>query len=424
MGKKPLFSLIVLGVMLTVSVMLIVVSFDNVKNRYREIAPNLDNYSTAEVLLLSFEQMKTALLKSDGNDFHEFYLRKDIFYSKLNVLKDKSPYSSAFAYDKDFLNIQDELNRNAYVLTTLTDNLSHGGASKDEVIKFMEEMDSTLLDLQEVIYKIQIRNFNEVKEIIQDNTGKAEASLFVSLILLFLMAVIILRNAYSLREVIKKKNLFISAIYHELASSTQSIVIAADIIEYELVGENLKKEVGLISYHASKILDQTREVMDYSRLEMGEMTVNITRINIKDLIHDAISEIHKGSDNNFKIVASSKAFFVKSDKYKLYRIIVNLLDNANKHTYKGVVTINVKMLSNGLYVLVKDTGVGFNVLILKDLFKAFNQGAERETKQGLGLGLTIIKNYVESLKGSIRVKSVEGAGSSFFIFIPVELIEK
>lgn len=424
MGNKPLFALIALGIMLALSVTLIVVSFDNVKNRYKEIEPNLDNYSTAEVLLLSFEHMKTALLKSDGNHLDEFFLRKDIFDSKIKILNDSSPYSSAFSYDKEFLNVQDELSRNEDILTTLTNKLSKGAASKDEVLNLMDEMDSTLLDLQEVIYKIQIRNFNEVKKIIKDNTGKAESLSFVSLVLLFLMVVIILRNAYSLREVIKKKNLFISAIYHELASSTQSIVIAADIIEHELVGENLKKKAGLISYHASKILDQTREVMDYSRLEMGEMTVNITKININDLIFDAISEIHGGSDNNFKIVASSKKVFVKSDKYKLYRIIVNLLDNANKHTYNGIVTINVKVLGNSLYILVKDTGVGFNVMILKDLFKAFNQGVERETKQGLGLGLTIIKNYVESLKGRIRVKSVEGTGSSFFIFIPVELIEK
>jgi signal transduction histidine kinase len=424
MGNKQLFALVFLGIMLTLSVALIVVSFDNVKSRYKEIEPNLVNYSTAEVLLLSFEHVKTALLKYDGNDLDDFLLRKDIFDSKIKILNDKSTYSSAFSYDKEFLHVQDELSRNEDILTTLTNKLSKGEASKDEVLNLMNEMDSTLLDLQEVIYKIQIRNFNEVKKIIKDNTWKAEVLSFVSLVLMFLMVVIILRNAYSLREVIKKKNLFISAIYHELASSTQSIVIAADIIEHELVGENLKKEAGIISYHASKILDQTRDVMDYSRLEMGDVNVNITRVNINDLIHDAISEIHEDSDNHFKIVASSKKVFVKSDKYKLYRIIVNLLDNANKYTYKGVITINVKALSNGLYVLVKDTGVGFNVLILKDLFKAFNQGAERETKQGLGLGLTIIKNYVESLKGSIRVKSVEGAGSSFFIFIPVELIEK
>ncbi|WP_317518883.1 ATP-binding protein, partial [Serratia marcescens] len=55
---------------------------------------------------------------------------------------------------------------------------------------------------------------------------------------------------------------------------------------------------------------------------------------------------------------------------------------------------------------------------------AFNQGVERETRQGLGLGLTIIKNYVTTMKGTIKAKSVEGVGSSFLIRIPVKLIKE
>ena len=73
---------------------------------------------------------------------------------------------------------------------------------------------------------------------------------------------------------------------------------------------------------------------------------------------------------------------------------------------------------------VKDTGIGFNVKNLDRLYKAFNQGVERETRQGLGLGLTIIKNYVTTMKGTIKAKSVEGVGSSFLIRIPVKLIKE
>jgi K+-sensing histidine kinase KdpD len=54
----------------------------------------------------------------------------------------------------------------------------------------------------------------------------------------------------------------------------------------------------------------------------------------------------------------------------------------------------------------------------------FNQGVERETRQGLGLGLTIIKNYVTRMKGTLRVKSVEGKGSSFLICLPIKSVEK
>lgn len=285
-------------------------------------------------------------------------------------------------------------------------------------------MDPDLLDLQEVIFNIHIRNFSEIKEIIKDNSVKAECLTIVSLGLFFLMIGIILRGSYSLKKIIKEKNIFISSIYHELASSTQKIIIAADIIEHELIGEKLKKEAGLISSHASKILDQTRDVMDYSRFEMGSFIINLSIFKVSDLVVDAINEVYKGGGNYTKFLSSSANEYVKTDKYKLYRIIVNLLDNANKNTHNGVVTINCKVIGSGLCVLIKDTGEGFNLKILNELYKAFNQGAESQTKQGLGLGLTIIKNYVEALKGSIRVKSEVGKGSSFFVFIPTESIEK
>ncbi|RZA46859.1 ATP-binding protein, partial [Serratia marcescens] len=77
-----------------------------------------------------------------------------------------------------------------------------------------------------------------------------------------------------------------------------------------------------------------------------------------------------------------------------------------------------------LYLRLNDTGIGFNVVNLDRLYKAFYQGVERETRQGLGLGLTIIKNYVTTMKGAIRAKSVEGVGSSFLIRIPVKLIKE
>ncbi|WP_431712467.1 ATP-binding protein [Serratia marcescens] len=104
--------------------------------------------------------------------------------------------------------------------------------------------------------------------------------------------------------------------------------------------------------------------------------------------------------------------------------MANLLSNADKFTHHGAIALNVKVCHGNLYLRVKDTGIGFNVDNLDRLYKAFNQGVERETRQGLGLGLTIIKNYVTTMKGTIKVKSVEGGGSSFLIRIPVKLIKE
>ncbi|WP_413508732.1 sensor histidine kinase [Serratia proteamaculans] len=424
MSKKFIGTLVTLIAALLFLILLIAVNFGSVKERYKQIEPNLDNYSVAEILFLSFERTKTALLLGDEDNYDAFLLKKKIFSSKIAILENRSTFSDSFYYDKEFIKTLAVLKHQYAELDLLSTGLVDGLKTKADILSFMEEMEITLVDIQEVIYKIQIRNFTEVKDIIKDNSGKAELFAMFSLVLIFLMMFLILKNAFSLKEIIKNKNIFISSIYHEIAGSTQAIVIAADIMEHELVQDELKKEARLISHHGNKIAEQTREVMDYSRLEIGEVNINDSLFSLNEVVDEAVAAVSGESRNQFIVRHSSYAERIYSDKYKLYRILVNLLSNADKYTHCGQVTVNVKVYNSRLYLLVKDNGIGFNVKNIDRLYKAFNQGLERETRQGLGLGLTIIKNYVTRMKGTIRVKSGEGKGASFLIFLPIKSVEK
>ncbi|HEB0103840.1 TPA: sensor histidine kinase [Serratia marcescens] len=424
MSKKLIGTLIALVAIFSLLILLIAINFGGVKERYKQIEPNLDNYSVAEILFLAFERTKTALLLSENNDYDAFQIKKKIFYSKIQILESRSTFSDSFYYDDEFIKNVALLKQQYRTLDDLSAGLLVGQKNKADILSYMDDIEGTLVDIQEIIYRIQIKNFTEVKGIIQDNSSKAEMFAIFSLILVFLMMFLVLRNAFSLKEIIKNKNIFISSIYHEIAGSTQAIVIAADIMEHELAQEELKKEARLISYHGNKIAEQTREVMDYSRLEMGEVKINISTFRLNEVVDDAVTGIGAGRGNRLVIHPSSYAGLIGSDKYKLYRILANLLSNADKFTHRGVVTLNVKLCHGNLYLRVKDTGIGFNVDNLDRLYKAFNQGVERETRQGLGLGLTIIKNYVTTMKGTIKAKSVEGVGSSFLIRIPVKLIKE
>ncbi|HHK5726622.1 TPA: sensor histidine kinase [Serratia marcescens] len=424
MSKKLIGTLIALVAIFSLLILLIAINFGGVKERYKQIEPNLDNYSVAEILFLAFERTKTALLLSENDDYNGFLIKKKIFYSKIQILESRSTFSDSFYYDDEFIKNVALLKQQYRTLGDLSVGLLAGRKSKADILAYMDDIEGTLVDIQEIIYRIQIKNFTEVKGIIQDNSRKAEMFAVLSLILVFLMMFLVVRNAFSLKEIIKNKNIFISSIYHEIAGSTQAIVIAADIMEHELAQEELKKEARLISYHGNKIAEQTREVMDYSRFEMGEVNVNISTFRLDEVVDDAMTSISAGRGNRIVVRRSSYVGLICSDKYKLYRILVNLLSNADKFTHHGAIILNVKVCHGNLYLWVKDNGIGFNVNNLERLYKAFNQGVERETRQGLGLGLTIIKNYVTTLKGAIRVKSTEGVGSSFFIRIPVKLIKE
>ncbi|CAI2012175.1 sensor histidine kinase [Serratia plymuthica] len=424
MSKKFIGTLISLVAVLVLLILLIAVNFGNVKDRYKQIEPNLDNYSVAEILFLSFERTKTALLLGDEDNYDSFMLKKKIFASKIAILESRSTLNDSFYYDEEFIKTVAVLKRQYAELDKLSVELLSGKKNRADILSFMEEMEITLVDIQEMIYKIQIRNFTEVKDIIKDNSGKAELFAMFSLVLIFLMMFLILKNAFSLKEIVKNKNIFISSIYHEIAGSTQAIVIAADIMEHELVQDELKKEARLISHHGNKIAEQTREVMDYSRLEMGEVKVNDSLFSLNEVVDDAVAAVSGEGRNQFIIRHSSYAGKIHADKYKLYRILVNLLGNADKYTHGGLVIVNVKVCNSRLYLLVKDNGIGFDVKNIDRLYKAFNQGLERETRQGLGLGLTIIKNYVTRMKGTIRVKSAVGKGSSFLICLPIKSVEE
>ncbi|ASM33699.1 HAMP domain-containing sensor histidine kinase [Serratia marcescens] len=424
MSKKLIGTLIALVAIFSLLILLIAINFGGVKERYKQIEPNLDNYSVAEILFLAFERTKTALLLSENNDYDAFLIKKKIFYSKIQILESRSTFSDSFYYDDEFIKNVALLKQQYRTLDDLSAGLLVGQKNKADILSYMDDIEGTLVDIQEIIYRIQIKNFTEVKGIIQDNSSKAEMFALFSLMLVFLMMFLVLRNAFSLKEIIKNKNIFISSIYHEIAGSTQAIVIAADIMEHELAQEELKKEARLISYHGNKITEQTREVMDYSRLEMGEVKVNISTFRLNEVVDDAMTSISAGRGNRIVVRRSSYVGLICSDKYKLYRILANLLSNADKFTHHGAIILNVKVCHGNLYLWVKDTGIGFNVDNLERLYKAFNQGVERETRQGLGLGLTIIKNYVTTMKGAIKVKSVEGVGSSFLIRIPVKLIKE
>lgn len=424
MSKKLIGTLIALVAIFSLLILLIAINFGGVKERYKQIEPNLDNYSVAEILFLAFERTKTALLLSENNDYDAFLIKKKIFYSKIQILESRSTFSDSFYYDDEFIKNVALLKQQYRTLDDLSAGLLVGQKNKADILSYMDDIEGTLVDIQEIIYRIQIKNFTEVKSIIQDNSSKAEMFALFSLMLVFLMMFLVLRNAFSLKEIIKNKNIFISSIYHEIAGSTQAIVIAADIMEHELAQEELKKEARLISYHGNKITEQTREVMDYSRLEMGGVKVNISTFRLNEVVDDAMTSISAGRGNRIVVRRSSYVGLICSDKYKLYRILANLLSNADKFTHHGAIILNVKVCHGNLYLWVKDTGIGFNVDNLERLYKAFNQGVERETRQGLGLGLTIIKNYVTTMKGAIKVKSVEGVGSSFLIRIPVKLIKE
>lgn len=421
MSKKMMLIFILLLSSFFISIFFVAVSFSKIKYRYSEIEPNLDNYSAGEILSLSFEKAKVSLLRGDVIGYR---IKINIFLSKIKIMENRFTLSDFFYHSPSFLSNMAKLKKQYDELKKLNDKLFNQEVDSSVIINYMDEMDITIIELLEVIYQKQINNFNEVKEIINGNFAKAQWFSITSMFLVFFIFFLAVKNAIYLRDLLRKKNLFISSIYHELASSTQTIVISADIIENEIMQDDLKVEAKRISRHTNKIIEQTREIFDYSKIELGVASVNISSFILFDMFRDVIEYFSEVNNNQFIVKSHNKSVTLQSDKYKIYRVVMNLVDNSNKNTFGGFVYLNYRVYKGNLLLRVRDTGSGFDLKDINSLYQAFNQGAENRTKQGLGLGLTIIKSYVKILGGKIKVKAEVGIGSSFLVLIPVVLVEK
>lgn len=415
-GKKTaVFFGLVLTLLFGGSVYLTVMKFNEVKNQYRSIAPTLDNYSTAEILFLAFERTRTAVYKTENPN--AFLISKSVFDSKLLILRNKYNYSGTFYYEPDFISALSNIEKQSAELGALY-NPENPSSTKAMLLSKMDEMKPALIDLQQIIYRIQIKNFDRVKKIISDNSMSAETTALASICLLFLLMIVLWMHISKLKAAIKGKNIFISAIYHEMSGSIQKIQLACDMIDPQEGMLATQKYLAKISFHSNKLFHQTKEILEFSKIEIGNVGLNLTTFRLNEIIESSMSLFNE-TTNKLEFHVNLPETLIRTDKQKLISIIHNLIDNSNKNTSNGLIDVRIRLTDRILMIRVSDNGCGFDMRKLKFLYKPFNQGAESETRQGLGLGLTIVNSYIKTMSGSIKANSEIGKGTTFTLRIPV-----
>lgn len=414
---------VLLGLVLTLffsgSVFFTVQKFNEIKNQYKSIEPNLDNYSTAEILFLAFERTRTSVYQTESPD--NFMVKKSVFDSKVRILKNKSLRINSFYYEPDFLSALELLEKQSADLSRLSES-ADPAERKQVLLDQMNKMQPTLINLQEIIYKIQIRNFNTIKSLILDNSSYTELAALLSIVLLFTLIILLWVHITRLNSAIRGKNIFISAIYHELSGSIQKIQLSSDMIDVRGDILNSEKYLAKITYHSNKLYQQTKEILEFSKIEIGNVGITNQSFYIEDVLNAGLSLFNESNSNEIECSVYPKNLRVNADMHKIISIIHNIIDNANKNTQNGVIKVRLRVTGSVLFFRVSDTGCGFDTKKLSLLFKPFNQGMERETRQGLGLGLSIVKSYLKTMKGSVTAHSEIGKGSVFMIRIPVNIV--
>lgn len=233
-----------------------------------------------------------------------------------------------------------------------------------------------------------------------------------------------------LRESESLKGNFLSNIRNEIVNPLTSIIGLSDQIASGVVAPEKAAEVSRMIFNEAFDLDyQLRNIFMAAELEAGEISLNPAKSDINTLVSRVISQFnHKMLEKELTLefvcdiegCNDGNAFFI-TDPEKLQIVFMNLLANAIEFSLEGKkILVRASKSGKDLEITVKDTGVGIESDMQKEIFDRFKQlsSGVRKRHKGHGLGLSIVKSLLDLMEGRIKLSSVVGKGTTFTVIIP------
>ena len=230
---------------------------------------------------------------------------------------------------------------------------------------------------------------------------------------------------YMAEEIQKReqlKNEFISSISHELRTPLTAIkgwVITLD--DSQTDKDTLKMGLNIIEKETDRLVNMVEELLDFSKLSSGKMTLNKKEISIKAISDyiDVYMSARARRENkrlNINLDSENKKIYVDIDRIK--QVLINLLDNAFKFTEaEGTISISFCSVEGSLKIIVQDNGCGISKEDLPRVKEKFYKGKNAKSKNGIGL--SICDEIVKLHNGEIFIESEEGKGTLVTITLPV-----
>jgi signal transduction histidine kinase len=231
-----------------------------------------------------------------------------------------------------------------------------------------------------------------------------------------------------LEEANRAKSEFISAMSHELRTPLNVIMGNAELTGNGFFGDitpEQKKSMTQIQHHSQFLLKLVNDVLALSRLDAKKMSMELATVDIDEVIAHVQSQADQLNRLNrlqvFWDIEQDLPTIV-TDVTKLEEILQNLIGNAFKFTPRGRIEVRVRNIQelNRIEFSIADTGIGIEEHDMDRIFRAFEQIREAHTGDfnGVGLGLNIVKKYLDLMHGDIRVESQPGEGSTFTFSVP------
>jgi PAS domain S-box-containing protein len=224
----------------------------------------------------------------------------------------------------------------------------------------------------------------------------------------------------------RMKSEFLANMSHELRTPLTAIIGFSDVLSDEIFGElndKQKRHVRHINNGGRHLLDLINDVLDLSKVEAGKMELNREVFSISEILEDireSVSPMALKKNIDLEITNNIKSQEIFADKMKLKQIMLNLLSNAIKFTpANGKVSVTATKEGSEIKISVSDTGIGISEDMHESIFSPFTQvdSSNKREYGGTGLGLALVKQFVEMHSGNIWLESNEGEGSTFVFTI-------
>lgn len=226
-------------------------------------------------------------------------------------------------------------------------------------------------------------------------------------------------------ELIASRKKAVHTIIHELRSPLSAIIGYAGMIEMVNDTDKTGTYIQSIRQSSDRMRDMLCTLLSFFRLDNGKEEVKISPCRISAITHVLETEFMPIAMNkgiSLTITNHAEAVIL-TDKDRILQIGNNLLSNAVKFTERGKISLTTDYDNDILKIIVEDTGTGMTEEEQQRVFGAFERLSNAATKDGFGLGLSIVQRIVAMLGGTIRLESEKGQGSRFTVEIPTQSAE-
>lgn len=240
--------------------------------------------------------------------------------------------------------------------------------------------------------------------------------------------VVICQDVTELVESIRSRDDFLSICSHELKTPLTSLQLSTQLMKHwldagdprALAPERVDRLVTQTVHQVGRIARLVDDMLDVSRISAGKLAMELQKIKFSDVVRDVIDRLRPTVTESGALlqVELGSDDWCMADPFRLEQVVVNLLTNAARYGNGRPIAVRVIVRDGVVLLTVADKGIGIAKPDRKRIFERFERVAAPGSRTGLGLGLFISRQIVESLGGRIWVESQAGEGSTFFVELP------